>query len=479
MEQDFINELLGITENYKMPDRLLDILLSEDKNNFLDEIAKAYDFSKDDFRDYFQSEHSNRDKLKQDYTPDCICKIIALLSSDSDECLDVCSGTGALSLGLHSLKKAKAFTCEELSERALPVLICNLALRNVNATVLQKDVLTSEVINKYMLIKGEKYSNVERINVPEMQFEAAKDKLINNDKLESKDKNKEELTNKDKSKNELNNKDKTDNADAVQLKYLENLENVNNMLTTNIEKELNDDIKQDENKKYNLIISNPPYSLSWSPKMDKRFKAYALPPKNKADYAFVLDIVDRMDDDANAFVVLPVSVLFRGSSEGKIREQLINNNLINAIICLPGKLFMNTSIPVIILNLKKNKQNKDILFINAEDLHKKERAINIMTDEHINKLISIYNLRSNVDRLSHVASYDEIKENDFNLNVCRYIDTFSVELLDFKEDVKEFVELDRKIKQTYRDFGGMLCQLEGNKEYYEDVRPLLEWVKGV
>ena len=126
-------------------------------------------------------------------------------------------------------------------------------------------------------------------------------------------------------------------------------------------------------------------------------------------------------------VVVPHGVLFRASSEGKIRQQLIEENLLDTVIGLPEKLFFGTGIPAAILIFKKNKIDDKVLFIDASNEFKSGKNQNQLTDDNINKVIETYKARSSVDKYAYLASFDEIKENDFNLNIPRYVDTFEEE----------------------------------------------------
>ena len=399
-----INELIGIKETFELPDKLIKILLNEEEkdkllNKFLEyDIDLKYDF----LRDYFQEQHSNRNDLKQDYTPDCICEILSRLKKDNNKILDVCSGTGALTIS--NLYNNKIYVqCEELSSRSIPVLLLNLIIRNVDGLVVQKDVLKNEITTIYKLESTDQFSNIKIVD--ELQEE-----------------------------------------------------------------------------KFDIIVSNPPYSLGWEPKYDERFYGYELAPKSKADYAFILDIVYRLSNNGQAFIILPHGVLFRGASEEKIRKQLIENNLIDSIIGLPDKLFMNTQIPTLILVLNKNKKTNDILFIDSSKNCIKKSKQNDMNEEHINKIISTYRERKEIEKYSHLASYEEIVENDYNLNIPRYVDTSEEKKLpDLKEVVKDIIEIDNEIEKVNKELKELVEQLEGtnleSKKYYEEaIKPFLEWL---
>jgi type I restriction enzyme M protein len=186
---------------------------------------------------------------------------------------------------------------------------------------------------------------------------------------------------------------------------------------------------------FDVIVANPPFSLDkWGAEAatnDKfgRFKNYAVPPKSKGDYAFVIHMIQSLKNNGRMGVVLPHGVLFRGASEGKIRQQLIEENLLDAVIGLPANLFFGTSIPACILVFKKNRQYKDILFIDASKEFEKSKNQNNLTTTQINKIVDTYRNRVEVDKYSHIAMLEEIKENEYNLNIPRYVDKFEEEEL--------------------------------------------------
>lgn len=218
-------------------------------------------------------------------------------------------------------------------------------------------------------------------------------------------------------------------------------------------------------KKADAVVMNPPYSARWDNSeerlSDPRFSEYGvLAPKSKADYAFVLHGLHHLSDNGTMGIVLPLGVLFRGAKEGKIREQLINNNMIDAIIGLPKKMFYSTSIPTVILVLKKNKTTKDVMFIDASRDYEKGKVQNILTKDNIIKIVNAYRDRKDVPKYAHVSSYDEIKKNDFNLNIPRYVDTFEPEP---KRSNEELVSENNKLKKHIS---------ENNKKIHEIVDQL-------
>ena len=230
------------------------------------------------------------------------------------------------------------------------------------------------------------------------------------------------------------------------------------------------------------IISNPPYSLSWVPVNDERFDGYKLAPKSKADYAFILDGIYSLKNNGTAVFILPHGVLFRGQAEGDIRQNLIKNNLLDAVIGLPSNLFTNTGIPVCILIFKKNRVNKDILFIDAQKGFVKDKSKNIMTSEHVLKVIDTYNNSSDIEKYSRKVSISEIEENDYNLNIPRYIDSFEPEEIpDAVQLAKELNEINRESRSLGLEIAEMLKLLvctdpDAQKEHDEFVKEFTEFL---
>jgi type I restriction enzyme M protein len=187
-------------------------------------------------------------------------------------------------------------------------------------------------------------------------------------------------------------------------------------------------------QRFEAIVANPPFSANWSASplfmSDDRFSNYGkLAPGSKADFAFVQHMVHQLADNGTMAVVLPHGVLFRGAAEGHIRKYLIEDrNYLDAVIGLPANIFYGTSIPTCILVLKKDRVNKDnILFIDASQHFEKVKTQNYLREEDINKLIDTFKNRTAEDKYSHVAKLTEVAENDYNLNIPRYVDTFEEE----------------------------------------------------
>lgn len=216
-------------------------------------------------------------------------------------------------------------------------------------------------------------------------------------------------------------------------------------------------LEDDRLMKFQVIVSNPPFSLDkWAmgfageaandkdfkmdPSLDKfrRFE-WGLPPSSKGDYAFVLHMLYSLAEDGRMGVVLPHGVLFRGASEGKIRQQIIDFNLLDAVIGLPENLFYGTGIPACILVFKKNRTRNDVLFVDAsgEGNYEKGKNQNKLREEDLQRIVDTYDKYETVNKYSYVAAYDEIKANDYNLNIPRYVDTFEEEELVDMDAVKE------------------------------------------
>ena len=210
----------------------------------------------------------------------------------------------------------------------------------------------------------------------------------------------------------------------------------------------------DEPTSFDATCMNPPYSQKWEPVKsllsDPRFAHYEkLAPKSAADYAFLLHGFYHLKTDGTMGIVLPHGVLFRGGAEGVIRKHLLEDGSFYAVIGLPSNLFYSTGIPTCVIILKKNNINRDVLFIDASKDFVKEKARNLLTDEIIEKIFRTYTERKDVEKYAHLATFDEIKANDFNLNIPRYVDTFEKEPdIDLNETFKSYTEAVKQEKAT-------------------------------
>ena len=202
---------------------------------------------------------------------------------------------------------------------------------------------------------------------------------------------------------------------------------------------------------FDRVIANPPYSLkNWGREEASadefgRFR-FGLPPANAGDYAFVQHMLATLNHTGKAGVVLPHGILFRGGAEGKIRQGLVKEDLIEAIIGLPANLFYGTGIPATIILYNKDKeearQNK-IFFIDASREFQEGKNQNVLRDEDVEKIVSIFDNYEEVEKYSRIVTLDEIKENDYNLNISRYIDTTEEEeQIDVAQAIKELKQLE-------------------------------------
>ena len=167
-------------------------------------------------------------------------------------------------------------------------------------------------------------------------------------------------------------------------------------------------------------------------------------------------------------IVLPHGVLFRGAAEGKIREKLLRSGNIYAVIGLPANLFYNTSIPTCIVVLKKHRDGRDVLFIDASQKFEKGKKQNAMTDEHIDAGMELYKNRKTVEKESYLASFEDIEKNDFNLNIPRYVDNFEEEEeVDLDELLTSITTTDDEIEKTQAEFITLLKELTSTDEKIE------------
>ena len=224
------------------------------------------------------------------------------------------------------------------------------------------------------------------------------------------------------------------------------------------------DIKQEDtlehpqhiDERFEAIVANPPFSAKWSANSlfmsDERFSQYGkLAPSSKADYAFVQHMIHQLAENGTLALVLPHGTLFRGAAEGHIRKYLIKDkNYLDAIIGLPANIFYGTSIPTCIMVFKKCREHSDnILFIDASEHYGQVKTQNVLRQVDIDKIISTYRNRTSEDKYSYVATMDELMENEYNLNIPRYVDTFEAEeLIDLENVINELKALESHIAET-------------------------------
>ena len=219
--------------------------------------------------------------------------------------------------------------------------------------------------------------------------------------------------------------------------------------------------------KFDAIVANPPYSAQWSADSkfleDERFSAYGkLAPKSKADFAFIQHMIYQLSDNGTMAVVLPHGVLFRGASEGVIRKYLIEEkNYLDAVIGLPANIFFGTSIPTCILVFKKCREHEEnIIFIDASKDFEPGKNQNRLRDEDVDKIIETYKNRVEIEKYCHIAPISEIKENEYNLNIPRYVDTFEEEEeIDIKAVQQELKKIDKQIAEVDKELNVYLKEL--------------------
>ena len=248
---------------------------------------------------------------------------------------------------------------------------------------------------------------------------------------------------------------------------------------------LDGDWPTDEETDFHMVLMNPPYSAKWSAAagflQDERFSDYGvLAPKSKADYAFLLHGLYHLKSNGTMAIVLPHGVLFRGAAEGKIREKLLRSGNIYTVIGLPANLFYNTSIPTCIVVLKKHREGRDVLFIDASKKFEKGKKQNAMTDEHIDSILELYQKRETVEKESYLASFEDIEKNDFNLNIPRYVDNFEKEEeVDLKALLMEMKKTDEELEQVQGEVLSFLKELTSpDEEIMSSLNNLIGMMEG-
>lgn len=233
-------------------------------------------------------------------------------------------------------------------------------------------------------------------------------------------------------------------------------------------------VEKDRLMKFNRVVANPPFSLDkWGAEEAEsdRFNRFwrGVPPKSKGDWAFITHMIEiAIEKEGRVAVVVPHGVLFRGAAEGRIRQMMIEENLLDAVIGLPGNLFPTTSIPVAILVFDKsrekggaNEKRRDVFFIDASREYVSGKNQNNLSDDHLKKIINTYKARKNVDKYAYSAGFEEIKENDFNLNIPRYVDTFEEEEeIDVDAVQREIDELEKELVLVRAKMAEKLGEIE-------------------
>lgn len=305
-------EFFQIENASELPTAIMEKGFSE---NIFDEYIRIVgDLKKDWLKHLFQYYSADRNEKQQDFTPYSICELVNQLSGNANVIYDCCAGTGALTIEKAKDNKDALFICEELDENAIPFLLFNLAIRNIKAFVINKNVLTKETKAQYAVIKGIKYATVEKI--------------------------------------------------------------------------LGDDLPIDAD----ISISNPPYNIPWEAPApiealsDARFNKCEIPPKSNANYAFILNCIERATHKAS--LILPNGVLNSEGTEKEIRKYLIENNLLESVVILPDKMFEVTSISTCILTFNKQKKSNEVSFVDCRktfDVEIREQNGQYGGNSHMNR----------------------------------------------------------------------------------------------
>jgi type I restriction enzyme M protein len=225
-------------------------------------------------------------------------------------------------------------------------------------------------------------------------------------------------------------------------------------------------VEHDQLMKFDIVVANPPFSLEkWGIEeaMADPYHRFhrGLPPKSKGDYAFITHMIETAREGTGRVgVVVPHGVLFRGAAEGKIRRKLIEENLLEAVIGLPANLFFGTGIPAAILLFNKGKTHGDVLFIDASREYKDAKNQNILTEENLDKIVRTYRAFETLEKYAYRATAQELVDNDFNLNIPRYVDTFEEETeIDLVAVKKEIAGLEKELAAVRAKMDAYLKEL--------------------
>lgn len=395
LDNEKFKALIGISENYEMPEKLIKILENKGERERIFTILadQETDMSYDWFTDVYQQEHGDRDALKQDFTPRCLTECLAgLVGTNGSRHADVCAGTGGLTIAAWNRNPDRYYYCEEFSKRTIPVLLLNLAIRNVCGQVVNTDALTGEVFAVYDLVPGLRFSDIRAAPEP---------------------------------------------AGGL----------------------------------FDAVVMNPPYSMQWPDvdqySTDARFAGYGVPPKKAADYAFILHGLHKLQRGGRMWVIVPHGVLFRGGRELEIRKQLLEHGNIDAVIGVPNKLFLNTQIPVCLIGFRSG-GCENILMADASNEYEGAGKQNWMTGDHIKRIWNCYKNRQAEKQYSSIIGIERIRENDYNLNIPRYVDTYIPEQIpDLLESLDELIRIEQQIEDAEYDFYDMMKQLRGTTEESE------------
>ncbi|MDM1663913.1 type I restriction-modification system subunit M, partial [Escherichia coli] len=226
-----------------------------------------------------------------------------------------------------------------------------------------------------------------------------------------------------------------------------------------------------DEKPFDAIVSNPPYSVKWigsdDPTLinDERFApAGVLAPKSKADFAFVLHALNYLSAKGRAAIVCFPGIFYRGGAEQKIRQYLVDNNYVETVISLAPNLFFGTTIAVNILVMSKHKTDTRVQFIDASGLFKKETNNNILTDDHIEKIMQVFTSKADIDHLAKTIPYETVAANDYNLSVSSYVEAMDTrEIVDIAELNAELKITVSKIDQLRKDIDSIVAEIEGDE----------------